>query len=122
MLSCAVPPLAWGHHWVWTIPLLAIVLDQVVRHSGRARWTWTTAAAATYLLVFMWFSTVLYRGAHRLHPGYANYVEAFDAAIARLSQFDKLVIVASHPVLFLVVAVATIRLTQGLSRADATSG
>lgn len=108
ILSCSVPPLAWGHHWVWTVPLLAVLLDHVIRHSGRARWAWTAAAAASYLLVFMWFSATLYCGSQQLNTSYASYFEAFDAAIAHLSRLDKLSFVAPHPLLFVVTAVGTI--------------
>jgi alpha-1,2-mannosyltransferase len=124
MLSCTVPPLAWGHHWVWTVPLLLILLDQVIRQSSHMRWAWVTMAAATYLLVFMWFSTVLYRGSQRFDAGYASYVEAFDAAISHLSRLDKLLFVAPHPVLFVVTAVSTILFTgrRNDSRRPQSSG
>ncbi|WP_244882932.1 glycosyltransferase 87 family protein [Gordonia desulfuricans] len=31
MLSCAVSPMSWGHHWVWFVPILVICVDLVLR-------------------------------------------------------------------------------------------
>ncbi|WP_244970943.1 glycosyltransferase 87 family protein [Gordonia jinghuaiqii] len=39
MTMCAVSPFAWGHHWVWCVPLLLITLDVALRR-GRSRRTW----------------------------------------------------------------------------------
>ena len=111
MLSCAVPPLAWGHHWVWTVPLLAVIADQAVPSAGRRRWSWGAAAAATYLAVFMWFNAWLYRTSLRPGRNYPTYVEALDAAIDHMTKLDKLLAVAHQPLLFFVVAVVTIMLT-----------
>lgn len=122
LLSCTVPPLAWGHHWVWLVPLLAVAMDRVVRTTGPSRRTWIVATASIYAVAFMWFNAWLYRTSLRIQAQYSTYVQALDAAIDQMTRFDKLLIVASHPVLFLAVAIATIRLTHGLSRADATSG
>jgi len=112
LMSCVVPPLAWGHHWVWTVPLLAVVIDRAVRSTGGARWAWAGAAGTIYLSVFMWFSAWLYRTASSLGSGYPTYVEALDAAINQLTRFDKLVAVAHQPVLFFVVAVVTIMVSK----------
>ena len=111
LLSCTVPPLAWGHHWVWTVPLLAITIDLLVRSSGRQRWAWIAGTVAIYLVAFMWFNAWLYRTALQLSGSYPTYVAALDAAIERMTRVDKLFAVGSHPVLFVVVAAATIGLS-----------
>lgn len=120
LLSCTVPPLAWGHHWVWTVPLLAVTIDCIVRSTGRARWAWTASATAIYVVVFMWFNAWMYRASLWIHEQYPTYVDAFNAAIERMTQFDKLVAVGTHPLLFITIAVVTIGLTrqtdQGPSR------
>lgn len=113
LLSCAVPPLAWGHHWVWTVPLLAILVDRAVRSNGVTRGVWAGSALAVYLAVFMWFSAWLYRTSHQLSARYTSYVEALDAAIATMTKPDKLMVVSTNPALFVVTALATLALTRG---------
>lgn len=108
MLSCTVPPLAWGHHWVWTVPLLVILVDRAARATGSFRYIWPAGAVTVYLAVFMWFAAWLYRTSHRLSAGYSTYVEALDAAIATMTKLDKLLVVSTNPALFIGTAVATI--------------
>ncbi|MED5814657.1 glycosyltransferase 87 family protein [Mycolicibacterium sp. 050232] len=112
MLSCTVPPLAWGHHWVWTVPLLAIVVDGAVRSTGLTRGVWAAGALVVYLAVFMWFAAWLYRTSHRLSAGYNTYVEALDAAIATMTKSEKLLVVSTNPILFVVTALATLALVH----------
>lgn len=111
LLSCTVPPLAWGHHWVWTVPLLVILLDRVVRATGQIRWVWAAGAATAYLVVFMWFSAWLYQTSHRLSNQYPTYVAALDTAINTMTKSDKLLAVSTRPALFITVALVTITLT-----------
>jgi alpha-1,2-mannosyltransferase len=111
LLSCTVPPLAWGHHWVWTVPLLAVAVDRSVGSAGRRRWMWGAAAAAIYLVVFMWFSAWLYRTSMRFAANYPTYVDALNAGIDHMTRFDRLLAVAPQPVLFVVVSVVTITFT-----------
>ncbi|WP_067574108.1 glycosyltransferase 87 family protein [Nocardia acidivorans] len=40
MTACAVSPFAWGHHWVWFVPLLVHLVD---RAQSNPRW-WAAAA------------------------------------------------------------------------------
>lgn len=112
LLSCTVPPLAWGHHWVWTVPLLAITIDRVVRSAGPERWAWIAGTITIYLVAFMWFNAWLYRTALRLNSHYPTYVGALDAAIDRMTRVDKLLAVGTHPLLFVVVALAAVGLTS----------
>src|SRR5262249_36882545 len=85
LLSCVVPPLAWGHHWVWLVPLLAVTLDRVARSAGVTRWAWALCTAAVYLMGFMWFNAWLYRTSHSLDAEYPTYVAALDAAIGQMT-------------------------------------
>jgi alpha-1,2-mannosyltransferase len=118
LLACVVPPLAWRNHWVWVLPLLMILLDQTLRAVGSARWSWAAATAATYALVFMWFSTWLYQESLRLGDNYSSYGAAVHAASAHLTRLNKLLFVVSYPLLFVVVAFATGALER--RHADAT--
>lgn len=115
MLSCTMPPLAWSHHWVWSVPLLAVILDRAARATGTARWRWAASTAAVYLTVFMWFNAWLYRTAHSLNNQYPTYVDALDAAIDQMTKADRLLAVATQPALFIAVAVATIAGARWLS-------
>ncbi|WP_445170576.1 glycosyltransferase 87 family protein [Mycolicibacterium sp. Dal123E01] len=108
LLSCTVPPLAWGHHWVWTVPLLAIAVDGIARSGGRRRWMWAATTLAIYVVSFMWFNAWLYRTSARLAADYPTYVGALDAAIGQMTRGDKLLAVGTHPLLFFVVAIVTV--------------
>ncbi|MQA13152.1 MAG: DUF2029 domain-containing protein [Pseudonocardiaceae bacterium] len=46
LTACAVSPFSWGHHWVWFVPLLALLCLHVIR-TGHRR----SAVAITALLV-----------------------------------------------------------------------
>lgn len=39
-----VSPISWDHHWVWTVPVLALLADAVARARGAARWAWLVLA------------------------------------------------------------------------------
>jgi alpha-1,2-mannosyltransferase len=111
LLSCAVPPLAWSHHWVWAVPLLVILLDRVVRTTRQIRWVWAASAVTVYLVVFMWLHAWLYQTSHQLSAQYPTYVAALDAAIDTMTKADKLLGVAPQPALFVTVVLTTIALT-----------
>lgn len=106
LLACVVPPLAWSDHWVWVLPLLMILLDRTLRAAGSTRWSWAAATATTYAVVFMWYRTWLYQESQRLGDNYPTYNAAIHAASAHLTMLDKLLFVASYPLLFVIVAFA----------------
>ncbi|MFW0790431.1 glycosyltransferase 87 family protein [Gordonia sp. CPCC 205333] len=64
MTSCAVSPFAWGHHWVWFVPLLVIALDVVYRRwlARQRRW-WLFLAlpiglvGLSFTYVYNWFDS-----------------------------------------------------------------
>lgn len=67
MTSCAVSPFAWGHHWVWFVPLLVIAFDVAYRSwlvRQRHWWLrWALPAGVvglSFTYVYNWFSS----GAH----------------------------------------------------------
>jgi alpha-1,2-mannosyltransferase len=46
-----VSPISWDHHWVWIVPVLALLADAAARASGAARWAYlvlTSAVVAVY--------------------------------------------------------------------------
>lgn len=113
LLSCAVPPLAWGHHWVWSVPLLAWALDRTARARGGVRVAWAVGVGATYLVVFMWFTAWVFRKAQELQTDYPNHAAAMGAAVGEMSRLDRVLVVATHPALLVVVASATIWFARG---------
>jgi alpha-1,2-mannosyltransferase len=119
LLSCTVPPLAWGHHWVWIVPLLAVVLNRAARSSRPLRWAWIAATAAIYLAVFMWFTVWVYREARGLAGDHETFSAALGAAVDEMTKADRLLVVAIHPGLFVVVACATIVLARRPGRKPA---
>ncbi len=55
MTMCAVSPFAWGHHWVWCVPLLLVTLDLALRHGSRQTWWYWLAPAGVVALTFTWW-------------------------------------------------------------------
>lgn len=45
MTSCAVSPVAWGHHWVWLLPLLIVAIHLLL--TVRSRWAQVLIGVAT---------------------------------------------------------------------------
>ncbi|WP_234353670.1 glycosyltransferase 87 family protein [Gordonia iterans] len=57
LTTCAVAPFSWGHHWVWTVPLLLISLVQAADASRRDRpvsWCWWLAPLGVFVATFAW--------------------------------------------------------------------
>lgn len=64
MTSCAVSPFAWGHHWVWFVPLLVLAFDVAYRRwLTRRRDRWATlilpigVVALSFTYVYNWFGS-----------------------------------------------------------------
>jgi alpha-1,2-mannosyltransferase len=49
-----ISPISWDNHWVWIVPLLAILVDAAVRASGAARWGYFALAAAMTAVFADW--------------------------------------------------------------------
>ncbi|MFF2556547.1 glycosyltransferase 87 family protein [Nocardia sp. NPDC058058] len=49
MTACAVSPYAWGHHWVWFVPLLVHLV-----HRAQSNPRWWIAAAALFVATGAW--------------------------------------------------------------------
>ncbi|MBX5332664.1 DUF2029 domain-containing protein [Rhodococcus fascians] len=58
MATPMVSPFAWGHHWVWCIPLTVLALDYANRH--RTWWSWLAPIAVTTPMIAWYFTD--YRG------------------------------------------------------------
>jgi alpha-1,2-mannosyltransferase len=58
-LTCALTglllsPISWDHHWVWTVPVLALLADAAARARGAARWGYLALAAGVASLFGGW--------------------------------------------------------------------
>lgn len=105
MVGCVVSPLAWGHHWVWTVPLLVLLVNQILITRGVQRWQWTAITAIAAVAVSMWWYLVLYVRAMRIDPDFGSYITAWDAVIAQMSRAERVFDSALYPLLFFVVAI-----------------
>lgn len=104
MVGCAVSPLAWGHHWVWTVPLMVLLGNQILATHGAHRWLWGAVTAVVAATVSMWWYLALYVRAMRLNPDFHSYIPAWDAVIAHMSRAERVFGSAIYPLLFIVVA------------------
>ena len=49
-----VSPISWDHHWVWIVPVLALLADAAARARGAARWAYLALAAAVVAVYGGW--------------------------------------------------------------------
>ncbi len=49
-----VSPISWDHHWVWIVPILAVLVDAALRSRGGVRWSLLTAAVLLWGLFGAW--------------------------------------------------------------------
>lgn len=88
-----VSPFAWGHHWVWCIPLAVLALDFAAR---RARWWGYLLSAALIGPMLAWYFTD-YRG-----------IAAIGIFMFEGPPWLRLLVQLAYPAVFLAVAVTTV--------------
>ncbi|TWS20739.1 DUF2029 domain-containing protein [Tsukamurella asaccharolytica] len=75
LTACAVSPFSWGHHWVWIVPLLVLLLSlALLTDDPRRRALALIAAAALVAVTFIWityFPTLQPTGVEDVHATYA---------------------------------------------------
>ncbi|HEV2242488.1 MAG TPA: glycosyltransferase 87 family protein [Streptosporangiaceae bacterium] len=49
-----VSPISWDHHWVWIVPVLALLADAAARARGAARWAYLALAGAVVAVYGGW--------------------------------------------------------------------
>ena len=49
-----VSPVSWDHHWVWILPILAMLADLAVRARGAARWGYWALTAMLAMIFGGW--------------------------------------------------------------------
>lgn len=72
-----VSPFAWGHHWVWCIPLAVVAFDYAIRR--RTWWSWLAPVAVTAPMVAWYFTD--YRGIKAIGIFMFEGSPAFEAAV-----------------------------------------
>ena len=58
-ITCAltgllVSPISWDHHWIWIIPVLALLTDAAARAAGTRRWGYAALAAVVAVVYGAW--------------------------------------------------------------------
>ncbi|MBS4103326.1 glycosyltransferase 87 family protein [Tsukamurella paurometabola] len=75
LTACAVSPFSWGHHWVWIVPLLVLLLAlAMLTDDPRRRVLALVAAAGLVAATFIWvtyFPTLQPTGVEDVHDTYA---------------------------------------------------
>jgi alpha-1,2-mannosyltransferase len=66
LTSVLISPISWDNHWIWIVPLLAILAGAAVRASGPARWGYAALAAAMTAVFADWPGH--WTGPHALVP------------------------------------------------------
>jgi alpha-1,2-mannosyltransferase len=54
LTSLLISPVSWDHHWVWIVPILAVLADLAVRARGRARWGYWAVTAILAVIFSAW--------------------------------------------------------------------
>jgi alpha-1,2-mannosyltransferase len=54
LTSLLVSPISWDHHWLWAVPLLAVLTDAALRRRGGLRRTWWALSGLVLLVYEAW--------------------------------------------------------------------
>ncbi|MGW5222007.1 glycosyltransferase 87 family protein [Nocardia sp. NPDC004085] len=109
LIGCAIPPLAWGHHWVWFVPLLILLSHYAIRERSRIRTVLAAATATSAAAASMWFTTVVFTEIERLDlTGAPSYIPAMNAAVERMPQWCRAVVCGVPPAIYLAVVTAVL--------------
>ncbi|MBF6299533.1 DUF2029 domain-containing protein [Nocardia amamiensis] len=116
LIGCVIPPLAWGHHWVWLVPLLIILLDKAI-HSQRHQTAWIAATLCVGTASAMWFTSWVYAEIKHLGlTGAPSYVPAMTAAVEHMPQWVRAIVCGVPPLVYL--GVVAVMLFQQSRRAN----
>ncbi|MFE3258722.1 glycosyltransferase 87 family protein [Nocardia sp. NPDC059091] len=103
LIACVVPPLAWGHHWVWIAPLLIILLHNTIQaHEHRA--AWAVATAVMFAAGSMWCISWIY--AEIKHLGLTTapgYIPAMTSAVDQMPNWVRAIVCGIPPMIYLAV-------------------
>ncbi|WP_169813065.1 glycosyltransferase 87 family protein [Nocardia jejuensis] len=111
LLGCAVPPLAWSHHWVWIAPLLIILLHKTIQ-AREHRGAWILLTSAVFAAASMWCISWIFAEITDLgltsEPG---YIPAMTAAVEHMPTWARVIACGVPPLIYLGVVVTTLSLT-----------
>lgn len=108
LIECVVPPLAWGHHWVWFAPLFVLALDKAMRSDGPQKWKSVTVACGLMSGIFMWFSSWTHWETIRINLPLPMYEEATAAVFTHMPRIARLLTTGTPPVIYFITVVAVI--------------
>ncbi|MFD4432883.1 glycosyltransferase 87 family protein [Nocardia sp. NPDC058497] len=109
MAGCVVSPLTWGHQWVWFVPLLILLLHQAIGEPRSGAIISATAVVAC--LVLMWEGVWTYFRTRHLHITPDMDYSRTDIAVGN-NELMRILLCGYAPLLYLIVAVATIVYSQ----------
>lgn len=116
LLACAIPPLAWSHHWVWIAPLLMILLHNVIQER-RHRAAWAVAAATVFAFGSMWCTAWIYGEIEHLGlTGEPGYIPAMSAAVDQMPIWVRAIVCGIPPVIYFAVVTSTLLRNVGIGR------
>jgi alpha-1,2-mannosyltransferase len=111
LIGCVVPPLAWGHHWVWYVPLLIVLLHSTARVNP-CRMLRITAATTTFAASSMWLTSWLYAEIKTLGlTGAPSYVPAMTAASEQMPPTVRAIVCGVPVAVYLTVVTAILTRT-----------
>jgi alpha-1,2-mannosyltransferase len=94
-LACAltgllISPVSWDHHWVWIVPVLALITDAAIRASRRARWCYGALAAVLAVVFGAWPGQWSGRAAFATHGLLGFFPAAAEIGNAHLNSVYRL--------------------------------
>jgi alpha-1,2-mannosyltransferase len=109
MAGCVVSPLAWGHQWVWFVPLLILLFHRAIGEPRSGAGIFATAVVAC--LVSMWEGVWTYARTRHLHITPLVEYSRTDIA-SEHNELTRISVCGYTTLLYLIVAVATIVYSQ----------
>lgn len=109
MAGCVVSPLAWGHQWVWFVPLLILLLHRAIGEQRSGATIFATVVVAG--LVSMWEGVWTYVRIRHLHITHLMDYSRTDIAVGH-NELTRIMVCGYTPLLYLVVVAATIVYSQ----------
>lgn len=104
MAGCVVSPLAWGHQWVWFVPLLVLLLHRAIDEPRSAAMISATVVVAC--VVSMWEGVWTYVRTRRLHITPLVEYSRTDIAVEH-DELTRILVCGYTSLLYLILAVAT---------------
>ncbi|MDL9936418.1 glycosyltransferase 87 family protein [Gordonia sp. ABSL1-1] len=103
MVGCAASPFAWGHHWVWVVPLVIVAVDYAWTVGPNRPWVWVVPAVIVAATFMWWFRPA---SGHGFDFGVFMLPRPADAG--RLQSATIVVAAGCYPILLTATAIVTL--------------